>query len=141
MAPTTLLVLTLFRVIYTVQAAVGPAAVRFLVENAGSIQKIHLDAFCKLLCLPLAKDRDYIWDPAHHGYLITRCRNFFRNYVDKEPIAHPPVVFDDRRGPLVNSAGRIIPFAPLLRAEHADLWNWTSFQKPLSSGLSEIKTT
>ena len=61
-------------------------------------------------------DRDYIWDPAQYGYLITRCRNFFRNYGDKEPFDPPPVVFSDRIGPLVDSSGRSIPFAPLLRA-------------------------
>ena len=103
-------------VIHTVQIAVGPTAVRFLVENAGSMQKIHLEAFCKLLSLPLRQDREYIWDPAQYGYLITRCRNFFRNYGDKEPLHPPPVVFNDRIGPLVNSSGRSIPCAPLLRA-------------------------
>ena len=103
-------------VIYTVQIAAGPAAVRFLVENAGSMQKMHLEAFCKLLSLPLMHDRDYIWDPAQYGYLITRCRNFFRNYSDKEPVGPPPAVFNDRIGPLVDSSGRSIPFAPLLRA-------------------------
>ena len=103
-------------VIYTVQLAVGPAAVRFLVENAGSMQKMHLEAFCKLLNLPLMHDRDYIWDPAQHGYLITRCRNFFRNYSDREPVGPPPSVFNERIGPLINSSGCSIPFAPLLRA-------------------------
>ena len=103
-------------VIYTVQIAVGPAAVRFLVENAGSMQKMHLEAFCKLLSLPLMHDRDYIWDPAQHGYLITRCRNFFRNYSDREPVGPPPVVFNERIGPLIDSSGRSLPFAPLLRA-------------------------
>ena len=103
-------------VIYTVQTEVGPAAVRFLVENAGSMQKMHLEAFCKLLSLPLTHDRDYIWDPAQYGYLITRCRNFFRNYRDKEPVVAPPILFNDRIGPLIDSSGRSIPFAPLLRA-------------------------
>ena len=103
-------------VIYTVQIAAGPAAVRFLVENAGSMQKMHLEAFCKLLSLPLMHDRDYIWDPAQYGHLITRCRNFLRNYSDKEPVGPPPVVFNDRIGPLIDSSGRSIPFAPLLRA-------------------------
>ena len=103
-------------VIYTVQLAVGPAAVRFLVENAGSMQKMHLEAFCKLLNLPLMHDRDYIWDPAQYGYLITRCRNFFRNYSDREPVGPPPGVFNERIGPLIDSSGRSIPFAPLLRA-------------------------
>ena len=79
------------------------------------MQKIHLEAFCKLLSLPLRQDREYIWDPAQNGYLITRCWNFFRNYGDKEPVAPPPVLFNDRMGPLVNT-GHSIPFAPLLRA-------------------------
>ena len=103
-------------VIYTVQIEVGPAAVRFLVENAGSMQKMHLEAFCKLLSLPLMHDRDYIWDPAQYGYLVTRCRNFFRNYSDKEPVGSPPILFNDKIGPLIDSSGRSIPFAPLLRA-------------------------
>ena len=120
-------------VIYTVQIAVGPAAVRFLVENAGSMQKMHLEAFCKLLSLPLMHDRDYIWDPAQYGYLITRCRNFFRNYSDKEPVDPPPVVFNDRIGPLVDSSGRSIPFAPLLRARSTLPYgivcsSWTLYQ-------------
>ena len=120
-------------VIYTVQIAVGPAAVRFLVENAGSMQKMHLEAFCKLLSLPLMHDRDYIWDPAQYGYLITRRRNFFRNYSDKEPVDPPPVVFNDRIGPLVDSSGRSIPFAPLLRARSTLPYgivcsSWTLYQ-------------
>ena len=120
-------------VIYTVQIAVGPAAVRFLVENAGSMQKMHLEAFCKLLSLPLFHDRDYIWDPAQYGYLITRCRNFFRNYGDKEPVDPPPVVFNGSIGPLVDNSGRSIPFAPLLRARSTLPYgiiccSWTLYQ-------------
>ena len=56
------------------------------------MQKMHLEAFCKLLSLPLMHDRDYIWDLAQYGYLVTRCRNFFRNYSDKEPVGSPPIL-------------------------------------------------
>ena len=64
------------------QTEVGPAAVRFLVENAGSMQKMHLEAFCKLLSLPLTHDRDYIWDPAQYGYLeISSVTTVIRNLL------------------------------------------------------------
>lgn len=113
-------------VIYTVQSLVGTFYVRFLVENAGSMHKIHLEAFCKLLNLPLKKTNDFLWDPAQLGYAITRCRNFFRNYEDTEKIESPPLVFNHRFGPLVNAKGQTLPLAPLLRVNF--LLGWPNIQ-------------
>ena len=80
------------------------------------MQLIHLKAFCKLLGLPLKTPKDYLWDPTDFGYIITRCRNFFRNYIGMlENMQEPPDIFEGTFGPMVNNKGQIIPFAPLLR--------------------------
>ena len=120
-------------VIHTIQRLVGPAWVRFFVENAGSMQLIHLKAFCKLLGLPLKTPKDYLWDPTDFGYIITRCRNFFRNYRDVGNMQEPPGIFEGTFGPMVNNKGQIIPFAPLLRVRdplpHGILRaSWTLYQ-------------
>ena len=62
-------------VIYTVQVEVGPAAVRFLVENAGSMQKMHLEAFCKLLSLPLMHQYWPTTDPRMIPNFCIECRD------------------------------------------------------------------
>ena len=74
-------------VIYTVQIAAGPAAVRFLVENAGSMQKMHLEAFCKLLSLSLMHDRDYIWDLPSMVILLPGVETFSVTIVTRNLLA------------------------------------------------------
>ena len=60
-------------VIYSMQILVGATATRFFVENAGSLQIIHLEAFCKLLGLPLNNPGDHLWDPGVGGQLLSSC--------------------------------------------------------------------
>lgn len=80
------------------------------------MQKIHLEAFCKLLSLPFGKLVNTF------GTLLTLV------------FLLPDVKFlPDRFGPLINSAGRITPFAPLLRARTMLLYgivcaSWTLYQ-------------
>ena len=62
------------------QRLVGPAAVRYLVENAASMLQIHLDAFCQLLRIPADHHGRYVWDPCDFGFEVTRKRNYFRNF-------------------------------------------------------------
>ena len=45
--PSSRLFFVLLCVISSMQRLVGPAAVRYLVENAASMLQIHLDAFCQ----------------------------------------------------------------------------------------------
>ena len=148
-------------VIYAMQQLAGPAAVRYLVENAASMLQIHLDAFCQLLGLPLDQHGRYIWDPWDFGFQITRRGNFFRNFDDIEDIELPTLVFGHDFGPLVDQCGNNVPFAPLLRTRevlpygmlrsswtlyqpHALVWNYafwngrTSFGKACQLGPSKI---
>ena len=93
------------------QRLVGPAAVRYFVENAASMLQIHLDAFCQLLRIPADHHGRYVWDPCDFGFEVTRKRNF----DDVEEIGIPTRVFESEFGPLLDQAGKCIPFAPLLR--------------------------
>ena len=54
-------------VISAMQRLVGTEAVRYLAENAASMLQIHLDAFCRLLGLPVDQKRRYGWDPWDFG--------------------------------------------------------------------------
>ena len=73
--------------IRAMQELVQVKNVRYLVENAGSMVDLHYQAFCDLLGLtPQPKSR-FLWDPADHGFGITRKRNFFRDYEDCQEIA------------------------------------------------------
>ena len=102
-------------VIHNMRTLVGVAFVRFLVENAGSMHKIHYRAFCQLLGLPAAPSTRYQWDLVTHGYPITRKRNFFRRYDDSGPVAQPLEIFGDNYGPLITPSGKTIPLAHVLR--------------------------
>ena len=115
------------------QQLVGPAAVRYLVENAASMLQIHFDAFCQLLGLPLDQQGRYIWDPWDFGFQITRRRIFFRNFDDVEGMEPPTLVFGHDFGPLVDQNGYNVPFAPLLRNRKTLLYgmlrsSWTLYQ-------------
>ncbi len=159
--PSSRLFFVLLCVIYTMQQLVGPAAVRYLVENAASMLQIHLDAFCRLLGLPPDQHGRYVWDPCDFGFQITRRRNYFRNFDDIEDSEFPTQVFGQEFGPLIDQYGNNIPFAPLLRTRetlpygmirsswtlyqpHALVWNYafwngrTNFGKECRLGPNKI---
>ena len=140
-------------VISALQRLLGPAAVRYLVENAASMLQIHLDSFCQLLGLPLDQHGRYIWDPWHFGFQITGKRNFFRNYDDIEDIESPMLVFGPDFGPLIDQDGNNVPFAPLLRTRevlpygmlrsswtlyqpHALVWDYSYWNGPIFGKLA-----
>ena len=119
--------------IRTMQVLAGSAAVRFLVENAESMKPVHYVAFCRLLGLPHDPPNQYIWDLAKHTPLISRKRNFFRNFPDAEPVQDIPNFFDQSCGPLLDQRGHIIAFAPLLRTREVHKFgvcrsSWTLYQ-------------
>ena len=131
--PSSRLFFVLLCVISSMQRLVGPAAVRYLVENAASMQQIHLDAFCQLLRLPMDQQGRYVWDPCDFFFQITRRRNYFRNFDDVEEIGLPAWVFGHEFGPLVDQSGNNIPFAPLLRTRETLPYGiirspWTLYQ-------------
>lgn len=119
--------------IRTMQVLCGSQAIRYLVENAGSMRDVHFVAFCKLLNLPYEPFHRYIWDLAKHTPFVTRKRNFFRNVDDFEPVANLQSWTQEDEGPLLLPGGQTIPFAPLLRTRktlpfgivHA---SWTLYQ-------------
>ncbi len=115
------------------QVLVGPNAVRFLVENAGSMKPVHFVAFCRLLGLPHNPSNQYIWDLAKYTSLISRKRNFFRNFNDVEPVQNIPNFFNQNSGPLLDQKGHVIAFAPLLRTREVHKFgichsSWTLYQ-------------
>ena len=113
--PSSRLFFVLLCVISAMQRLVGPAAVRYLVENAASMLQIHLDAFCQLLRIPVDYHGRYVWDPCDFGFEVTRRRNYFRNFDDIEEIGIPTRVFESEVGPLIDQAEKCIPFAPSCR--------------------------
>ena len=124
---------TLLGVIRAMQDLVSKRNVRFLVENAGSMIDLHYQAFCTLLGIPPEPRSNYVWDPAEHGYGITRKRNFFRGHKDRQPIQNPQKLSPVQGGPLLLQSGQPITFPPLLRTR--DLlpfevcWSsWTLYQ-------------
>ena len=92
--------------IRTMQVLVSASEIRFLAENAGSMRDIHLVAFCKLLGLPHIPLDRYIWDLARFTSLMTRKRNFCRNFEDFEPMQPIQNFFDQHCGPLMDQQGR-----------------------------------
>ena len=131
--PSSRLFFVLLCVISAMQRLVGPTAVRYLVENAASMLQIHLDAFCQLLRIPVDYHGRYVWDPCDFGFEVTRRRNYFRNFDDIEEIGIPTRVFESEIGPLIDQAGKCIPFAPLLRTREVLPYgiiraSWTLYQ-------------
>ena len=119
--------------IRTMQVLAGTAAVRFLVENAGSMKPVHYVAFCRLLGLPHDPSDRYIWDLAKYTPFISRKRNFFRNFLDFETVSDIPNFFDQGCGPLLDHNGQVIAFAPLLRTREVHKFgichsSWTLYQ-------------
>ena len=149
--PSSRLFFVLLCVISSMQRLVGPAAVRYLVENAASMLQIHLDAFCQLLRIPAVHHGRYVWDPCDFGFEVTRKRNYFRNFDDIEEIGIPTRVFESEVGPLIDQAGKCTPFAPLLRTRevlpygiiraswtlyqpHALVWNYAFWNGQINFG-------
>ena len=131
--PSSRLFFVLLCVISSMQRLVGPAAVRYLVENAASMLQIHMDAFCQLLRLPVDHHGRYVWDPCDFGFQVTRRRNYFRNFDDVEEIGIPTRVFGPEFGPLIDQSGNCLPFAPLLRTRETLPYgiirsSWTLYQ-------------
>ena len=131
--PNSRLFFVLLCVISAMQRLAGTNAVRYLVENAASMLHIHLEAFCRLLGLPVEKKGKYVWDPCEFGFQITRKRNYFRNFDDVEEIDPPAQVFGHNYGPLVDQCGHSVPFAPLLRTRESLPFgmlraSWTLYQ-------------
>ena len=139
--PSSRLFFVLLCVISAMQRLVGPTAVRYLVENAASMLQIHLDAFCQLLRIPVDHHGRYVWDPCDFGFEVTRRRNYFRNFDDIEEIGIPTRVFESEVGPLIDQAGKCIPFAPLLRTREVLPYgiiraSWTLYQPSVAFGSS-----
>ena len=66
--PSSRLFCVLLCVVSAMQRLVGTEAVRYLVENAASMLQIHLEAFCRLLGLPVDQKGRYVWDPWDFGF-------------------------------------------------------------------------
>ena len=143
----------LFFVVYVVlchlQELFGFDAVRFLTENAGSMQIVqrdrkpnarqsleqseHFQMF--LYCLGLLNKqpvKQWIWDTSSF-YGIRRKRVFLRSHLDTAMPIADPAPGDDTWGPLIYLDNRISPLAPLLRTRGytpggALKLSWTGYQ-------------
>ena len=95
----------------------GKDSVRFLCENAGSMQEKHKSFFLWSLGLPLATDRKkLIWDPST-VFPVKRTRYFFRNIESHTEISQVDVFAQSDFKPLQTVSGQIIPVGPLLRVQ------------------------
>ena len=99
---------TLLGVIRAMQDLATPRNVRYLVENAGSMADLHYQAFCTLLGIPSEPKSAYLWDPADHGFGITRRRNFFRAHSDRQSIQEGQQLCPKQGGPLIAKNGKPI---------------------------------
>ena len=143
----------LFFVVYVVlchlQELFGFDAVRFLTENAGSMQIVqcnrksnarqsleqseHFQMF--LYCLGLLNKqpvKQWIWDTSSF-YGIRRKRVFLHSHLDTAVPSADPAPGDDTWGPLIYLDNRISPLAPLLRTRGytpggALKLSWTGYQ-------------
>ena len=108
--------------------------IRFLVENAGTMLEIHRQAILKALGLNPQLPPDHFRVDPKFSHGIRRNRFFFRNYPDRDQVAHTVgLSLGDEEGPLLNQGGEAIPFGPLLRVRavmgHDVLQlSWTSYQ-------------
>ena len=115
------------------QCLAGPEKVRYLAENAGSMEDMHFDAFCRLLKLEPAKRKSFLWDVTTFGAPIQRGRNFFRGHNDSEEICLSACYFPEGWGPLIDQAGNVVPLSPLLRTRTVEAFgvyrsSWTLYQ-------------
>ena len=143
----------LFFVVYIVlchlQSLFGYDAVRFLTENAGSMQVVqrnpkhktgyqldqseHFQMFIHCLGLPTnIPTNQWIWD-ASTFYGVRRKRVFFRSHLDTAaPVTSPPPG-NEEWGPLIYFDYQLSPLAPLLRTRgYTDggilKLSWTGYQ-------------
>ena len=107
--------------------------VRFLVENAGSMQIIHKRAIKEILNIQQCTDDQLRWDSADY-FGIKRDRFFFRNFHDTDNvfIADHTISGVDGFGPLLNTSCNGVPIGPLLRVRE-DMGgvlrlSWTAYQ-------------
>ena len=143
----------LFFVVYVVlchlQELFGFDAVRFLTENAGSMQVVNPDRKSNdgqtleqsehfrmfLYCLGLFNKlpvRQWIWDTSPF-YGIRRKRVFLRSHLDTAVPLSEPAPGDEIWGPLISLDNRISPLAPLLRTRGCTpggvvKLSWTGYQ-------------
>ena len=143
----------LFFVVYIVilhlQKLYGIKSVRYLTENAGSMQPVHPDsrkrnANCLehsehfqlfLYCLGLPSNqpvRQWIWDTSQY-YGIQRKRIFLRSHLDTDVPLASALSTDKEWGQLVMINGEDLPLAPLLRTrgftnQGVLKLSWTGYQ-------------
>ena len=143
----------LFFVVYIVilhlQKLYGIRSVRYLTENAGSMQPVHPDnlkrnANCLehsehfqlfLYCLGLPSNqpvRQWIWDTSRY-YGIQRKRIFLRSHLDTDIPPTNLLNTEKDWGQLVMINGEELPFAPLLRTRGITnqgilKLSWTGYQ-------------
>ena len=115
------------------QHLAGPDKVRYLAENAGSMDPIHFDAFCQLLKLDPKDPKEFLWDAFAYGAPIQSGRNFFRGHTDAEGVDLAAEYFPKGWGPLMDSAEKAVPLAPLLRTRSVEAFgiyrsSWTLYQ-------------
>ena len=143
----------LFFIVYLVilhlQKLFGTEAIRYLTENAGSMQIVQTDRKPKgmqrleqsehfqmfLYCLGLPSKQPtsrWVWDTSPY-YGIQRKRVFLRSHMDTEELVSVPLTFPDEWGPLVTLNGENLPLAPLLRTRGLSnsgvlKLSWTGYQ-------------
>ena len=123
--------------IWYIQTKYPAGYVRFLAENAGSMQEFHKSAIKEILGIEHVSDAALKWDTSLH-FGIRRDRYFFRNYEDSSNVIvqNYSVFGEDGFGPLRNTNNQLIALGPLLRVRE-ELGNnilrlsWTSYQ-PIS---------
>ena len=95
----------------------GKERVRFLCENAGSMQEKHKSFFLWSLGLPTNTDKKkLIWDPSS-VFPVKRTRYFFRNIDTQAEIQRIDVFAQSDFKPLQTVSGQVIPVGPLLRVQ------------------------
>ena len=121
------------RTIWTMQQLAGPDKVRYLAENAGSMDPIHFTAFCQLLKLDPKDPKEFLWDAFAYGAPIQRGRNLFRGHTDAEVVDLTAEYFPEGWGPLMDCTEKAVPLAPLLRTRSVEAFgiyrsSWTLYQ-------------
>ena len=120
--------------IWIIQSNYPKGYVRFLVENAGSMQEMHKKAIKNILGLTDMKDSDLKWDTSKY-FGIRRERFFFRNYLVTGRVDNDGHQTHGRDyfGPLLDVAGKPLTIGPLLRVRQ-DVGggvlrlSWTAYQ-------------
>ena len=143
----------LFFIVYIVvlhlQKLYGIRSVRYLTENAGSMQPVHPDNRKRnanslqhsehfqlfLYCLGLPSNqpvRQWIWDTSHY-YGVQRKRIFLRSHLDTDTPPSVTLCTEEGWGQLITINGDELPLAPLLRTRGTTSngilkLSWTGYQ-------------